>query len=206
MATQLTQKQNRLFGFVALSLTLVFLGLMLYAMTRDPNALPSLLVGKPAPQSESTWDNGDPFRSDAVIAKGRWVLINFWNTTCVVCRYEAPELERFYQGVVLQGGDAPLFISVNIQDAPEQVAAYKRSLGLSYPVVLDREGKMSLDYGVYGTPETFFVAPDGVVRHRVAGEIDGPSAMRFISYLGQHGSLSAEEALRAFARMRVGDM
>jgi cytochrome c biogenesis protein CcmG/thiol:disulfide interchange protein DsbE len=202
----LSQKQNRVFGFVALSAVMLFLGLMLYAMTRDPNALPSLLVGKPAPHAESIWDNGDAFRSDAVFGKGRWVLVNFWNTTCVVCRYEAPELERFYREVVQTQATAPLLLSVNIQDNPEQVAAYKKALGLSYPVVLDRVGKMSLDFGVYGTPETFFIDPEGVVRHRVAGDIDGATALRFIGYLSENTTLSAQEALRAFARVRAGEL
>jgi len=177
---------------------------MLYAMTRDPNALPSLLVGKTAPVSEAKWDNGSVFRSEEVIGKGRWVLLNFWNTTCVVCRYEAPELERFYTDVVLVRSDAPLFVSVNIQDTPDLVESYKRSLRLTYPVVLDSVGKISLDYGVYGTPETFFIDPEGKVRHRVAGEIDPNTAMRFIDFLGKNPNLSSEEAMRAFADVRAG--
>jgi cytochrome c biogenesis protein CcmG/thiol:disulfide interchange protein DsbE len=193
-----------MFGFAALSVTFLFLGLMLYAMTRDPNALPSLLVGKSAPVSQASWDNRDSFRSDAVIGRGRWVLMNFWNTTCIVCRYEAPELERFYNQVVLTSSESPLFISVNIQDPPKLVESYKRSLALTYPVVLDLDGKMSLDYGVYGTPETFFIDPEGVVRHRVAGEIDGQTALRFIDYLARHKTLTSEEALSAFAKLRAG--
>jgi len=200
----LNKKQNRVFGFVAIGATLIFLALMLYAMTRDPNALPSLLVGKTAPVSEAKWDNGSVFRSEEVIGKGRWVLLNFWNTTCVVCRYEAPELERFYTDVVLVRSDAPMFVSVNIQDTPDLVESYKRSLRLTYPVVLDSVGKISLDYGVYGTPETFFIDPSGKVRHRVAGEIDPNTAMRFIDFLGKNPNLSSEEAMRAFADVRAG--
>lgn len=203
-APALGKKQNRIFGFVAIGATLIFLALMLYAMTRDPNALPSLLVGKTAPASEAKWDNGSMFRSEAVFGKGRWVLVNFWNTTCVVCRYEAPELERFYNEVVLSREDAPLFVSINIQDPPELVESYKRSLRLSYPVVLDSVGKISLDYGVYGTPETFFIDPLGKVRHRVAGELDTKTAMRFIDFLAKNPNLSSEEAMRAFADVRAG--
>lgn len=203
---ELNPKRNKVFGVVALSVTMVFLGLMLYAMTRDPNALPSLLVGKPAPLAESVWDDGQHFRSDAVVGHGRWTLINFWNTSCVVCRYEAPELERFYQQVVLQDARAPLFISVNIQDEPEQVQRFKDSLGLSFPVVLDRQGRISLDYGVYGTPETFFIDPNGTVRHRVAGDVDGKTILRFIKVLEENPLLSSEQAIEAFAAVRAGQI
>jgi cytochrome c biogenesis protein CcmG/thiol:disulfide interchange protein DsbE len=205
VAAPVNQKSNRVFGSVAVLLTMIFLGLMLYAMSRDANVLPSLLVGKPAPRNELIWDNGERFMSHAVLGRGRWVLINFWNTTCVVCRYEAPELERLYREVVQKSDEAPFLISVNIQDSPEQVAAYKRSLGLTYPVVLDSNGKMSLDYGVYGTPETFFVDPSGVVRHRVAGEVDGQTALRFMAFLDQseNQNLTATQAMDAFAQVRA---
>ena len=200
----LKKRQNRVFGFVALSVTAVFLGLMMYAMTRDPNALPSQLVGKQAPVSAASWDNGERYMSQALIGQGRWVLINFWNTSCVVCRYEAPELERFYSEIVLKNPAAPLFISVNIQDPPEMIASYKRALNLTYPVVSDADGKISLDYGVYGTPETFFIDPKGVVRHRVAGDLDVPTILKFIDYLEKHPNLSSEQAIKAFAQLRSG--
>lgn len=200
----LQKKQNRVFGFVGLSTVLIFLGLMLYAMSRDANAVPSQLVGKPAPVAQSNWDNGESFRSSAIVGKGRWVIMNFWSSSCIVCRYEAPELQRFYEEVVLKDPTAPLFVSVNIQDPAELIASYKRSLRLTYPVVADVSGKMSLDYGVYGTPETFFIDPDGRVRHRVAGDVDGQTILTFIRYLEEHPHLDAEEALEAFARVRAG--
>lgn len=200
----MNQKQNRLFGFAAISLIGVFLGLMLYAMTRDPNLLPSQLVGKPAPSAQANWDNGDAFRLKGIVGQGRWIVLNFWNTSCIVCRYEAPELDLFYREVVLKDGKAPLFISVNIQDSLDMIANYKRSLNLSYPVVADLTGKISLDFGVYGTPETFFIDPAGVVRHRVAGDVDGPTILRFIDFLEANPDLSAEQAIEAFAQVRAG--
>ncbi len=200
----LKKRQNRVFGFVAILATSVFLGLMLYAMTRDPNLVPSQLVGKAAPAAEAKWDNGDHFRSTAVVGRGRWVIMNFWNTSCVVCRYEAPELDRFYRETVLRDSAAPLFVSVNIQDSDQMIENYKRSLNLSFPVVADSSGKMSLDFGVYGTPETFFIDPEGVVRHRVAGEVDGPTILEFIRFLEANPRLTAEQAIEAFARVRAG--
>jgi cytochrome c biogenesis protein CcmG/thiol:disulfide interchange protein DsbE len=180
----------------------VFLSLMLYAMSRDPNALPSQLVGKPVPAFDAQTAQGDRLNLANSVGKGRWVVINFWNTTCIVCREEAPELERFYRGVSLAGETTPLFFSVNIQDSNELILDYARNYGLSFPVVADRAGKISLDFGVTGTPETFFVDPQGTVRHRVAGSVDGDSILRFIEWLEQNPGVNSQEALQGFARVR----
>ena len=141
---------------------------MTYALQHDPNALPSQLVNRAAPLFSASVAQGGQFNLQDHVGKGRWLVLNFWTTTCVVCREEAPELQRFYQDVSSQGGSAPQFISINTQESTPEILGYQRDLRLSFPVVSDKSGKISLDYGVYGTPETFFIDPQGRVRHRVA--------------------------------------
>ena len=180
----------------------VFLSLMVYAMSKDPNSLPSQLVGKPFPPFNASTAQGGTFDLAQDSGKGRWVVMNFWNTTCIVCREEAPELERFYKSVTLASQTTPLFVSVNIQDTSENILEYARNYGLSFPVVADKSGKISLDYGVTGTPETFFIDPRGTVRHRVAGNVDGDSILRFIEWLEKNPTAGSQEALKGFAQMR----
>jgi cytochrome c biogenesis protein CcmG, thiol:disulfide interchange protein DsbE len=196
------KKKSRLPLVVSGAAVGVFLSLMVYAMSRDPSALPSQLVGKPVPAFAEVTAQGSRFDLAQEAGKGRWVIINFWSTTCIVCREEAPELERFYRGVSLAGGSQPLFVSVNIQDSNESILEYARNYGLSFPVVTDRAGKISLDYGVTGTPETFFIDPQGTVRHRVAGSVDGDSILRFIDWLDKNPGAGSQEALHGFTQIR----
>lgn len=196
------KKKNRT-GLVVSSVGVAaFLGLMAYALNRDPNALPSQLVNKPVPAFVSNVAQGGQFDMQDHVGKGRWVVMNFWSTTCIVCREEAPELERFYTQVSSQGG--PLFVSVNIQESNAEIMEYMKNYRLSFPVVSDKSGKISLDFGVTGTPETFFVDPQGKVRHRVAGGVDGDSILRFIDWLEKNGEVSAEQAMRGFTQLRSG--
>jgi len=195
-------KKSRMPLFISGGVVAVFLALMLYAMSHDPNALPSQLVGKPAPAFSAPIAQGGAFQLQEVSGKGRWVVINFWTTSCIVCREEAPELERFYRSVSLGTEKGPLFVSVNIQDTPENIMGWNRDYRLTFPVVADRAGKISLDYGVTGTPETFFVDPQGTVRHRVAGSVDGDSILRFIDWLEKNPGAGAGEAMQGFVASR----
>ncbi len=189
--------------FSALALV-CFFGLMIYALRHDPNALPSQLIGKTAPAFSANVSQGGVFNSADQFAKGRWVVINFWSTTCIVCRDEAPELERFYLESTQKGSEAPLFVSINIQESTKEILGYANDFKLSYPIVSDKIGKISLDYGVTGTPETFFIDPAGRVRHRVAGEVTRDTIFRFIEWLEKNPDGTAQDALNGFARLRKG--
>ena len=200
----MVQKKNRLPILLSGAAVALFLGLMTYALQHDPNALPSQLVNRAAPLFSASVAQGGQFNLQDHVGKGRWLVLNFWTTTCVVCREEAPELQRFYQDVSSQGGSAPQFISINTQESTPEILGYQRDLRLSFPVVSDKSGKISLDYGVYGTPETFFIDPQGRVRHRVAGEVDKDSILRFIDFLEKNPEISASEAMNGFTQVRRG--
>lgn len=181
---------------------IIFVSLMVYALKADTEFVPSQLVNKPAPAFVAPIAQGGELDLKSIAGHGRWVVLNFWSTTCIVCRYEAPELESFYMQTQSNPQTAPIFVSINIQEGTTDILNYAKNFQLSYPIVSDKSGKISLDYGVTGTPETFFIDPHGVVRHRVAGEVDRDSIFRFIDWLDKNPDLSPEEALKGYAAVR----
>lgn len=195
---------RRKIAIVAFGALTAFAALMVYSLKIDTQFVPSQLINKPAPTFVASLAQGGEFNLETIAGKGRWVVINFWSTTCVVCRYEAPELEGFYQDIVSKQGNAPYFVSVNIQEGVPEILGYARDYQLSFPIVSDKNGKISLDYGVTGTPETFFIDPKGVVRHRVAGEVDRESMFRFIDWLEKNPALSPEDALKGYLELKNG--
>jgi cytochrome c biogenesis protein CcmG/thiol:disulfide interchange protein DsbE len=93
---------------------------------------------------------------------------------------------------------------VNTQDKIPDILNYQKEFKLSFPVVADLDGKISLDFGVYGTPETFFIDPSGQVRHRVAGEVDRNTILAFIDWLDQNPGISPIQAIEGFGQVRAG--
>lgn len=189
--------------YAAVAGLVIFTGLMIYALNRDANYVPSQLVGKSVPTFVENTAQGSAFNLKSLLGQGRWIVINFWSTTCVVCRVEAPELERFWRENASKSGTEPFFVSVNIQDTIEDILRYQREFGLTFPVVADRVGKISLDFGVYGTPETFFIDSKGVVRHRVAGEVDRNTILAFIDWLEKNPTISPLQAIEGFGQVRA---
>jgi len=189
--------------FIGLVVLALFTGLMVYALNRDANYVPSQLVGRWVPPIAAQTAQGSAFNLNELMGQGRWVVINFWNTTCVVCRVEAPELERFWRENASKPAPEPFFVSINTQDQINDILRYQQEFGLSFPVVADANGKISLDFGVYGTPETFFVDPAGKVRHRVAGEVDRNTILAFIDWLEKNPSLTPMQVLEGFGEVRA---
>lgn len=162
---------------LGLSVLLGFGLLLAYGLFKIPGQAPSPLVGKPAPHF-------------AVLQQ--WVVVNFWSSSCLVCRSEAPELEAFYQASLKpQGLEVPVqFVSVNIRDTTRSIQLWQQDLGQTFPVVEDTSGRISLDYGVTGTPETFLIDPQGVVRYRAAGPLTFNQLTAFIPWLAKHPDAS----------------
>ena len=143
-----------------------FLGVLVYGMTRDPRAVPSALVGRPAPDFHLTLFDGSRIRLSDF--RGKVVFLNFWASWCPPCRAEAPLLEtawRYYrdQGV--------LFVGVNIQDREASARAFLQEFGITFPNGRDPQNRIAIDYGVYGLPETFFISPDGLITSKHIGVI-----------------------------------
>jgi cytochrome c biogenesis protein CcmG, thiol:disulfide interchange protein DsbE len=90
--------------------------------------------------------------------RGRVVILNFWASWCVECRPELPVLERLHRDL---GPRGLTVVGVNAREASATVRRYADSLGLSFPLVLDPDGKVNVLYGVIGLPSTFLVGRDG---------------------------------------------
>ncbi|MDO5620125.1 MAG: DsbE family thiol:disulfide interchange protein [Paracoccus sp. (in: a-proteobacteria)] len=144
----------------------VLAGIFVWGMARqDPNSLPSALIGKEAPAVETTTFAGQPGFSDATLRDGQVKLVNFWASWCAPCRVEHPILEALdKQGVTILG--------VNYKDDARKADGFLRELGNPFAAVgSDPQGRMALDWGVYGVPETFVVDGDGKVLYRFAGPL-----------------------------------
>jgi cytochrome c biogenesis protein CcmG/thiol:disulfide interchange protein DsbE len=143
------------------------LGLLLaYGLRLDPHKIPSPLVDKPLPEfrlptladTSKTLGNAD--------FKGQVVLINVWASWCVACKQEHPVLLS-----LTRGRHVPL-IGLNYKDRRDDALGMLRAEGNPYDVsVMDGDGRVGLDWGVYGVPETFVVDKHGVIRYKQIGPI-----------------------------------
>jgi len=128
----------------------------------------SPLIGNPAPAVTSTLIGGGDF--DLSRRKGSWVVLNFFNSTCVPCRNEHPELVRFADEQSALADGAELFTVVN-DDSDEAVTAFFEEKGGTWGKVRDPDGTIAVAFGVAKVPETWVIDPSGFVRLRVAGEV-----------------------------------
>ena len=153
----------------AVGLVLVaFLALLAFANPGGTDSAESPLLGKPAPEVKSTLIDGGTF--DLARRKGSWVVLNFFNSTCVPCRQEHPLLVKF--AAEQQGSDDPveLYTVVN-DDSDAAVKAYFSSNGGDWGKVRDDDGAISVAFGVAKVPESWVIDPDGFVRMRVIGAL-----------------------------------
>ena len=148
-----------LVGFVLVA------GVLAVALKRAPDKgdafVKSALIGKPAPAFSlpSLTQPGQMVESSQL--KGQWYLLNVWGTWCYECRAEhAVLLEIQRQGRVR-------LVGLNYKDDDAAALAWLAKLGNPYEVVAaDREGRVAIDWGVYGAPETFLVNPQGIIVHK----------------------------------------
>ncbi len=101
--------------------------------------------------------------------KGTPVVINFWASWCPPCREEAPALEKIWRRYKDKG---VTFIGVDIQDKEADARAYMKEFNVTYPNGPDKDGKITIDYGVGGIPVTFFVNREGRIVSRWVGAIN----------------------------------
>jgi cytochrome c biogenesis protein CcmG/thiol:disulfide interchange protein DsbE len=143
------------------------LALLAYGFRVNPRDIPSPLVGRPASAFALQTLEGAPLALEA--QRGKVVVLNFWASWCYpACYEEAPVLERNWRAYRDRG---VVVIGVDIQDSPEAAQKFTRDFGLSFPNVRDTTGQVSVDYGVYGVPETFFIDRGGRIRAKHVGAV-----------------------------------
>jgi len=144
--------------------------LFTFGFTQDPKLVPSPLVGKPAPLFAVQQLNGTG-SVDLAALRGTPVILNFWASWCVACRDEAHVLEEAYLQFEQQEHRVRV-VGIAIQDAPEQALAFAKHFGKTYFLALDTsKGEISMNYGLYGVPETFFIDADGQVAFKQIGPV-----------------------------------
>ena len=166
-----TARPRRVAPFIALAVALVLAGLFVVlasSSTDDDNQVQSFLLGRPAPRVVSTTLDDQPF--DLSRRKGSWVVLNFFDPTCVPCVDEHPELIVFDEQQSALADGAELYTIIN-RGSDESVRAFFDANGGEWPVVRDPDGGVSVDFGVAQVPETWIIDPNGVVRRRFAGPV-----------------------------------
>lgn len=143
------------------------LAVLAYGFRTDPRAIPSPLVGRPgAPFSLTTFD-GKPVGLEGL--RGQVVVLNFWASWCFpACYEEAPILEAGWRSYRERG---LVVLGVNIQDTEEKALRFIQQFGITFPNAPDPKGKVSIDYGVYGVPETFLIDRRGMIRDKHVGAV-----------------------------------
>lgn len=140
-------------------------------MNRDPSLVRSVLINKPAPDLTLPAVAGLGVEGlDNGLLQGQVSVVNVFASWCVPCRAEHPFLEA------LKGETGVRMIGINQKDQPENAVKFLAELGNPYDAVgADSEGRVSIDWGVYGVPETFVVNPAGVITYKHIGPIDAQS-------------------------------
>jgi cytochrome c biogenesis protein CcmG/thiol:disulfide interchange protein DsbE len=135
-------------------------------LTRDPREVPSPFIDKPAPSFELQRLDQPGRNFSPADMKGQVWMLNVWASWCVSCREEHPLLVEMSKRQVV-----PL-VGLNYKDKREDGLKWLAKLGDPYSLsAYDDEGKVGIDYGVYGVPETFVIDKQGVIRYKQIGPI-----------------------------------
>ncbi|HLT25802.1 MAG TPA: DsbE family thiol:disulfide interchange protein [Zeimonas sp.] len=139
---------------------------LLAGLDRNPREIPSPLIGKPAPDFSLpvTHDLARTWSPQAL--RGKVWLLNVWGSWCAACQIEHPVLND-----LARTGEIPI-VGLAWKDMPENSIAWLRRLGNPYSVVVsDVQGRVGIDYGVYGAPETFLIDGAGIIRFKHVGPV-----------------------------------
>lgn len=143
---------------ITLAVILPLVALFGYGLMRDPRALPSPLIGRPAPDFTLRLFNGGVL--DSRTLRGHILVVNFWASWCIPCRQEATLFQSVWEGLKDTG---VVVIGVNIQDSARAAREFIRVFGQTFPNGPDPDGRISIDFGVYGVPETFIINEEGII-------------------------------------------
>jgi cytochrome c biogenesis protein CcmG/thiol:disulfide interchange protein DsbE len=170
--------------------------LLAYAFTRDPRYIRSPLIGRQAPSFSLTLFDGKTIKLEDF--RGKVVFLNFWASWCIPCREEARTLEGAWKQYKEQG---VVFLGVDIQDKEEDARAFIQEFGITYMNGRDDTGRIAIDYGVWGIPETFFIDGRGRITYKHVGAVGRPIIAAKLNQ-ALHGIVSAEEGKGDYRSVR----
>lgn len=164
---------------IAIAAIVPLVALLGFGMTRNPKEIPSPLPGRDAPAfalavmpEAALPDGSEPALTDTVRLserRGRIQVVNYYASWCLACRDEHPVLSALAPVYAARGVD---FSGVVYKDSPPAMRRWIAQMGgQSYPALLDPTSRTAIDYGLYGVPETFFIAADGKVAKKHIGPV-----------------------------------
>ena len=159
--------KRALYVLPALGFVVVAAFLFRSLMAPSPDILPSALVGQPAPRLElPALDAHERGFGPRELASGHVTVVNVFASWCAPCHSEAPVIAQ------LAGSKDFSFFGLVQKDTPAKVRAFLAETGNPFErIALDADGRASIEWGVYGVPETFVIDGRGIVRTRIVGEI-----------------------------------
>jgi len=165
-------RRGRSAPIIALVIALVGAGLFFVLAGANNDSSESAdtpLKDRAAPQSIGEDVNGRTF--DLARRKGSWVVLNFFDSTCIPCREEHPELVGFDESQQALAGQGAELITVVYGDDEAGVESFFDTNGGDWPVVYDADGSISAAFGVNLVPETWILDPDGIIRWRTISTV-----------------------------------
>lgn len=157
---------KRLMFILPLTAFVALLAYFSIGLQRDPSRIPSVLIDKPAPQFDLPAIEGRDVGLSTQDLKGEVSLVNFFGSWCVSCRIEHPLLMQ-----LAQEGEIPIY-GIDWKDPPGAGAAWLERHGDPYTLIGDdADGRVAIDFGITGAPETFIIDRSGRIRYKYAGPI-----------------------------------
>ena len=157
---------KRFWFLIPLAAFLALAVILAVGLKRDPREVPSPLIGKPAPQFALPRldDASKTIRLEEM--RGKVWILNVWASWCVACREEHPLLMAF-----AKKGLVPIY-GLDYKDERADATAWLARFGNPYDAsIVDADGRVGIDFGVYGVPETFVIDRDGVIRLKHIGPL-----------------------------------
>jgi cytochrome c biogenesis protein CcmG/thiol:disulfide interchange protein DsbE len=151
---------------IPLAIFLVLVIFLAIGLTRNPQELPSALLDKPAPTFRLPQLKQPDKTFSAEDMRGKVWMLNVWASWCVACRDEHPYLFEYQKS-----GAVPIY-GLNYKDRPEDALGWLSELGDPYLLsAADLDGRVAIDYGVYGAPESYIIDKSGTIRMKHVGPV-----------------------------------
>ncbi|HVQ30491.1 MAG TPA: TlpA disulfide reductase family protein [Vicinamibacteria bacterium] len=167
---------NRVALGLGLAVVMPLLVILVLNLGRDPHAVRSPLIGRPAPAFALTpVGGGPPVTLESL--RGKPVVLNFWATWCVPCFQEHPALIAAARRL---GGDVQ-FLGVVYDDEEGKVQSFLAQRGQAYPSLMDDGARAAIAYGVAGVPETYFIDPTGKISAKYSLPLDFETIVQEVS-------------------------
>ena len=151
---------------IPLAIFVILVVFLAIGLGHDPREVPSPLINQPAPAFQLAQLHDQTKNFSAAEMRGKVWLLNVWASWCVSCRDEHPVLMELARSKTI-----PIY-GLNYKDKPEDATAWLRDFGDPYVLsAMDADGRVGIDYGVYGVPENYLIDKNGIIRFKQIGPV-----------------------------------